>query len=221
MRNKYIVWLLTVGIVTAILCIGVVARESLYHYKQESIPVISDTVYIDQDIKEDQSITAKFLELTLNGDHNKTFNLDNYFLYLQNYLNSTEVTLQEYGEERLKDLLRELITIMNLENESDIQNMSIDGREIATNLLTNIYELYGLKVMFSMDGEIQKVEDPSGIILYQNKDQIMESEFQILSLLLVVFFFSVFTCLSVLIAKKKQIFVKDVDFDGFDEKKYA
>lgn len=223
MRNGYIVWLLSTGILIAVIIIAVGGRKSLNIYKPESTSVMSQNITRDgMNDKADEKIISIQLKETPNYQfYESTYNLGSYMIFLQEYLRNSEANLSIENESKKEKLLQELMIIGNLEKQNNIQHMSIDGREIAISLLKNIYEIYGVNIEFGMDGEIQMIDDPLGNIIYQNGDKTIKIELQVIHLSIVVFLIFILFCLSLFIARKSKILVKDGGIDGFDEKKYA
>lgn len=223
MRNGYIVWLLSTGILIAVIIIAVGGRKSLNIYKPESTSVMSQNITRDgmNDKADEKIISIQLKETPNNQFYESTYNLGSYMIFLQEYLRNSEANLSIENESKKEKLLQELMIIGNLEKQNNIQHMSIDGREIAISLLKNIYEIYGVNIEFGMDGEIQMIDDPLGNIIYQNGDKTIKIELQVIHLSIVVFLIFILFCLSLFIARKSKILVKDGGIDGFDEKKYA
>lgn len=228
-NNKYIACLLSLGILIAIISIGVAARKSISIYKQDSIPVISQKLIYndvnDTDYNTDNTdgvITSMQLsESSYKQLYTDTYNLGSYLAHLQDYIGASDIHLDVDNEMKKEHLLHELMIIANLEKKNNIQHMSIDGREMATSLIKNIYQVYGIDITFGMDGEIQSVEDNAGNLLYRNTDRTIELEFQVIHLAIVVCIVLLLFGISILLTRKNKIFIKEGDFNGLDEKKYA
>lgn len=205
MKNKYIVWLLSIGIFIAIIFIGLIARKGLSFYDKKDLAmastIIDDTTY-NKSIKE-------------------TYNLDGYLIYLQEYIRVSEISLNSVDEARKDHLFKELFTIANLERKNNIKYMSIDGREIAISLLKNIYGIYGVDITFSLDGDIQKVNDPLGNSIYHKAVETLKARIQIINFTIVVFINLILFAISIFINRKNKITLKDVNIYGLNKKKYA
>lgn len=150
-----------------------------------------------------------------------TYNLGSYLTHLQEYISTSETSLSIENESKFSNLLQELAVVSNLEKKDDIQQMSIDGRDMAMSLLKNIYGLYGAKIEFSIDGEIRKVNDSTGNLIYEKEDTTNIVEFQIINLIIVLCIILILFSLSLLLTRNSKILVKDGDIDGYDKKKYA
>jgi|LSQX01.1.fsa_nt_gb hypothetical protein len=177
---------MSIGILVAVIIVGVVARKNLYIYSKADVVMASTHISNTRDDK-------------FGGG---TYKLDSYLIYLQDYLSTSEVKLSIDDETKKEDLLQELKTIANLEKENSIKHMSIDGREIAISLLKNIYDVYGINISFSLDGEIQNVNDPFGNPIYQNDEKMLKMEFQVIHLAVVLCINLILFGLSILISRK-------------------
>lgn len=205
MKNKYFVWLLSIGILVAVTIIGAVARKSLSIYSKADVIMASTHIRDNTD--------DKFFK--------EAYKLDSYLVYIQEYIRTSDVKLNTDDEARKEHLFQELKTIANLEKVTNIQDMSIDGREIAISLIKNIYNVYGIDISFGLDGEIQNVKDPLGNSIYHNDEKTLEMEFQVIHLIIVISINLILLGLSIFIYIKSKISVKDGDIYGLDEKRYA
>ena len=205
MKNRYFVWLLSMGILIAVIIIGVVARNSLSIYSKADVIMASTHISDNTDDKSFKGI----------------YKLDSYLIYLNEYLRTTDVNLSTDDESSKEHLLLELETIAKLEKENSIKNMSMDGREIAISLLKNIYDIYGISISFGLDGDIQNVNDPLGNSIYNNIEETLKTGFQVIHLTIVICINLILLGLSILIGRKSKISVKDGDIYGLDEKRYA
>lgn len=125
------------------------------------------------------------------------------------------------GSELLEEKIIELISIMNIEKESDFTKMSLDGRAVAIDIATQIYELCGLRLITSMEGRIEKILDDTGNVLFTNINSKPSYNFQ--PTVLVITFAVILTLfgINLMIGKKNNLYQKDVRYDEFDEKRFA
>lgn len=205
MSNKYSLCLLSIGVLVTIILIGAVARKSLSIYGKTDVTTASNQIR----------------EYTYDTYIKEKYKLDDYLIYLQEYIRATKVTLNADDESRKELLLKKLATIAKLEKKSNIQHMSIDGREMAISLLKNIYGVYGVNILFGLDGEIQKVDDPLGNPIYLNAEKTLQIVCQLVYLAIIICINLILFVLSIFISKKNKIFVKGGDVYGIDKKKYA
>lgn len=198
MNNKYITGLLGLGIIIAIICIAGIARKSMSIFKRTSIPVISYNNVFDEAATD-----------------------IGYLTYLYKHVKTSGVRLSADNERKKDKLIRELMIITRLEDKKDIQQMSIDGREIAVGLIKDIYRLYGLSILFNTDKDGYRIEDKAGNIIYQNPPEEMNRAINLLHGVIVACSVLVFLGLSILMSVKNKIYIKDGDYDGLNEKEYA
>jgi len=150
-----------------------------------------------------------------------TRGLSTYQNILMEYFCRTDVNItSSEGKEAIRKI-NELRVVLNME-KNDISSMPLDTREFAIRILKEVYEIFGLKLSLSLQGDIIQVVDDKGYCLYKK-----ESDFKVfpgfrldvfIIILLIILFF-LFLCL--FIAKKYHVFVKDVVFDGFNKEGYA
>jgi hypothetical protein len=198
MNNKYIAGLLGLGIVIAIICITGIARKSLSIFKQTSIPLILHSSIFDEAVTD-----------------------ISYLKYLQNHIRASGVRLGTDIEKKRDDLIRELMIVTKLEDKKDIQQMSIDAREISVGIIKDIYRLYGINIIFDTDKEGYRVEDKAGNIIYHSSPRVIKADLNLFNGVIVACFALVFVGLSIFMTVKNKICIKDGDFDGLNEKEYA
>jgi uncharacterized membrane protein len=217
--------LLSICILFTIVCIGVIAGR-VTTKEEFSIETISanDQILENKQLNESEKVILSLLTSNNNEADTKVSKDSEYEIYvknLQEYLSKTEVSLtKEQGNIAARKIV-EMNGIMDLEKENDIRKMSLDSREIAISLSKEIYETCGLKLTYNLKGEIIRIYDKAGKFHYLNESQINQSGFQFdaLMITLVVIVSLLFIC--VFIAKKHQLYMKDVRYDGFNEERYA
>ncbi|MBE5965885.1 MAG: hypothetical protein E7255_02785 [Lachnospiraceae bacterium] len=207
MIKRFIVPIITSCIIIFIICAAAQERKSLQAYEFDNIPAMAEEIRVIQAA----TLSANDEEKIPSGT----------ITYLQDYLKSSLVDLGDKNADELKELIRELRFIFTIEKENELDKMTIDGREIAVNLLKRIYAVCGATLEYNLSGEIERVEDPGGNILYQNKNQVPQGNFEMGALLLVLTVILALLTLGIILTQKSQIFAGDVIFDGFDEQEYA
>lgn len=143
-----------------------------------------------------------------------------YFQYLKNQLNSSQINIDAEAGDKIFNLISELNGIMRLEKTKDPEQMSIDGKEFATYIENQIYRLCGLSLISSMEGEIVSIADKNGKIIY-SMDRTPQGYFNLYALLITLFILTALMSFCVIIARKNQLYIKDVKYDGFKEKGFA
>ena len=99
-------------------------------------------------------------------------------------------------------------------------NMSLEGRRLIIYISNDIFELSGLQVTINLDGEIEKITDSTGVLVYSHTQADLSGiQGKGLVIVLSIILFALLVC--ILIAKKKQLFRKEVIYDGLNKKQYA
>lgn len=143
-----------------------------------------------------------------------------YFQYLKKQLNSNLINIEAAAGEKIFHLINELNGIIQLEKTKDPEQMSIDGKEFATYIENQIYRLCGLSLISSMEGEIVSIADENGKILY-TMDRAPLGYFNLYALFITLIIITALMSFCVIIARKNQLYIKDVKYDGFKEKGFA
>lgn len=140
---------------------------------------------------------------------------------LKSYLESAGVNLSDSTAKDTIGKIIQLNAIMDMENEFNINKMSIDGREMAICLTQEIYGLCGLKLSYNIQGDMVKITDKAGEKTFFKNSYSEQAGFQtnVFAGTVVIILFLILLVFN--IAKKNQLFVKDVKYDGFNEKGYA
>lgn len=217
--------LLSICMLFTIVCIGVIAGR--VNTKDEiSIPTISanDQILKNKQLNESEKVIVSLLTSNNNKTDikkNKDSEFELYVKNLQEYLSKTEVSIKkEQGNIAARKIV-EMNGIMDLEKEKDIKNMSLDSKEIVINLSKEIYEACGLNVTYNLKGEIIRIYDKTGKFLYLNESQINQSGFQFDALMITIVVMVLLLFICIVIAKKHQLYMKDVRYDGFNEERFA
>lgn len=152
-------------------------------------------------------------------DDNSTYSI--FISQLIQYVGSKDTAATLSRSELLEEKIAQLISIMNIEKESDFTKMSLDGRAVAIDIATQIYELCGLRLITSMEGGIDKILDDAGNVLFTNIGREPSYNFQ--PAVLIVTFAVILTLfgINLMIGKKNNLYKKDVRYDEFDEKRFA
>jgi hypothetical protein len=207
-----------------VLCIEVVGSANT---KDEiSIPTIASDSQIleDNSLNQSEKVIVSLLSSRIAASGNQLRETSEYNLYvehLRKYLSSAGVTISDDSGKKAASKILEMSAIMDLEQENNIEKMTLDGRELAINLSQEIYKACGLTLNYNLKGQITRISDKTGKFIYLNESQLKQTGFQF-DLFLITFgiiAFLLFIC--IIIAKKHQLYVKDVAYDGFNEERYA
>lgn len=112
--------------------------------------------------------------------------------------------------------------IVNMERETQLNRMSFDAREMVMHLLKKICEVSGLKLMMNESGDIEKITDTAGHIIYQKENLDSETGFQLGTVFIILTLLVFLFVICIFISKKSQIMVvKGRGYHGIDEEEYA
>lgn len=182
---------------------------------------------IDINDSSDESI-RNFIAMQLEASDSRTnqqdYHISTYYIYmncLTRHLDNSGVALSAENRKELGKKLKGFADLIKLEGEKDFTKMSIDGRAIAIDIATQIYDICGLKLVTDMKGNIKQISDRFGqMTYYQNKQQ-AGSDFQVLPLILTLSVIIVLFGVVFYIGKYNRLFEKEVAYHGFDKKRYA
>lgn len=222
--KKYMPPLLTAGILAFIICFVFFARGLASPVsKLASIPVMSmGLITVDETEKSDEQLLEAQLSGVLKVFDIRESNADNESVsdLMLNELHNSAVDISEDNLLQLQDRMSELQEVIRLEGGNEFKNMSLEGRRLIIYIAKEIFVLYGYRLNVNLDGDIEKISDLSGGIVYSHS-QLNFSEIQFKGLAIVISFVFIALLLCILIAKKNQLFKKDVRYDGLNKKRYA
>lgn len=227
MKKRIIPPIVAICILFFVVCIEVIAGNT--HTKEElNIPLMttSATLYNNPNLNESEKMILNLLE---NGvavsDHlenikeNKDYAL--YLMHLTDHFSATNVDLTSSRAYEAVNKIIDLNRIINLEEESNYQKMSLDGRELAIRLAEQIYELCGLKASYNIHGDLVEIASESGNSLYVKENTVKQTGFQMEALFLTITVLLILLGICLIIAKKHQLFIKDGKYDGFNKEEFA
>jgi hypothetical protein len=218
---------LTYCILIFLVSFVVIARGAFATNSEEnSIPTLSNTIIVSGETelntseREVLSLLSSVVKLPNQKEQGKTTNYI-YYNTLQEYLGSSEVYLNTHQAELIKDEIATMHAIMSSEEVTDFTKLSLDGKKVFIYISEQIYELCGLKLVSNMDGDIEKISDSSGNVIYAKKVSASQVGFQVNVLIVTVTVMVTLLSICFTIAKKNQLFIKEVIYDGFDEERFA
>lgn len=217
---------LTFGLLIILIVFIIIARGLVHrNYEEAGIVAMSSNVWImnNSELNEVEGTVLTLLYSVMNLSNQEegrdTYN-SVYYCTLEEYLSRDEVSLSDVHEDDLKEKLIELQDIINYEGQVDFSKMSLDSRKIAVYLSEQIYKICGLSIGIDMEGNISKISDLSGNIIYSNLTT-KEDSFHLNALIITLALILVLLSICIIIAKKNQLFNKEVNYDGFDEERFA
>jgi len=207
---------ITISVLLIIFCIVITEKISFLNNADKKTEAYSYEVHIEDDNlnETENAILNILINTTFTSNFQSTMIRESYYEYLKSYLESANVQLGSETLNQLEDKMKDIAAIMSLEKEHDIKNMPINSREIVLNITKQIYKTCGLKLVYKLQGDIQKVSDMNGNYFYFS-ESLFEQEFfdstVFLSFLAVVLFlFNICLC----IAKKNHLFIKEEIYDN-------
>ncbi len=217
-----------IGILLGICMIIIVAR--LIVNDQESnknIPVISKEVFLSE-AEGFNPLEQLILEMMVRqyGGAEPT-NAENgnieylYYECLKECFSRCDYNPSKKDLMELENLIQARDDIIGLEQEVNLGKMSLDARDLMIYIDKRIYELCGMYIIFTADSQIEQIWEGSGVILYQQASKPQQSPFHLEALLIVMITIFVLMVICILVSRKNKIFIREVDFGGFDEKEYA
>lgn len=200
--------LISISVLFAIMCIIGIARGSLATYDEiRTSTVVTNKEILDNEmLNESEKIIINMLknEMKLQNTETDIINSDQsiYVKYFEKHLSSPEIQLRKEKADEVVDLLKSMNRIMNLEKENDLKKMSIDGRGIAINIYEQIYELCGVEIIYSMEGDIVQITDCSENLLYCIDKPIVYGSFNYYAFAMVFLIWIILISLCIILSKR-------------------
>ncbi|HWT76050.1 MAG TPA: hypothetical protein VN258_15210 [Mobilitalea sp.] len=223
-KREIVLPVITILIMLIIVLMAGITRVFVREDKSD-ITIGSITSYQDAKLymSEIQILTMlmKTEEDMINQKNLKNDTYDIYTSNLKSYLSKSHLDINAADFDLLKDKIVELTDIMNIEQECDFTKMSIDGRAVATDIAKQIYKICGLNLLTNMQGNIVKITDQSDNIIYSAKGEQPGYHLQIPILIVVLCVLVSLLVFLLVVVRKHKLFYKEVNFDEFNEERYA
>ena len=217
--------LFTIISCTAILSTIFVLRATINKSKYEIPTIAANTeLLIDTNLNDsEKTILTLLLGAVGMPDHLKKEE-NNYSLYIDSlhaYFCRTNIHISPQTAEYAEKEINNLYKIISNEETSDLNEMSVDGREVAIHLSERIYNLFELKVIFGSDNNIESIMDVANHIIYERQVEIAKTGLNVLAVAIIMFGSVVLFLICYVISRKYQLFKKDVKYDGFESERFA
>ncbi|MDF2951679.1 MAG: hypothetical protein K0S18_1262 [Anaerocolumna sp.] len=211
---------ITVFVLFLIISVVFISRVSLAtkEDKNTNVTINNQETQNDQ-LNEAENVILNML-LSAVSDSNNQSEANSYETFLVNYLSSNEIEFSMSTAEKVRFQLNDMIALRNLENESDIRKMSLDGRGVAIHINQQIYELCGLRLDYNIFGEVKQLEDPKGNCLYKDISPVIRDVFDVNTAMIILAVWLSLLNLCIFIAKKNQLYIKDGEYE-FNKKGFA
>lgn len=218
---------LTIGLFIALFSFIIITRVLIHRSNEEiSIPAQSKNISISENSDLNQSEVTilsmlwKVLDLSNQKEQGEASNLL-YYRVLEEHFSNDDVNMNSSQALDMKDKIDDMREIINSERQTDISNMSLDGRKIAIYIVKQVYAICGLQLDLTMEGNIEKITNQSGNTIFQKTVPTNHEVFQMNALIITIVLALTLFSICFLIAKKNQLFNKDVIYDEFDEERFA
>ncbi len=217
----------SMGIMLLLICFTVTARGVIHtNYEQTNITAATE---------DNPALAAKGLNqaevkildtlwrtagMNAQTGHDRTF-FGSYYSILKNYLSNETVNIKEDSTGNILKQLADLQDIINYEGKTDMKDMSLDSKKMAFYITEQVYKACGLTLEINQEDNIGKVSDAYGKVLYKYDLVAQKPVFQVNALVITLTAAAALLGICIMIAKKNQLFGKEVVYDGFDEKGFA
>lgn len=216
--------LLVVFLFVFIICYVFLARAlAIPMRKENSITVLSTGIITIDEVEkvtENESVTQLSAVFKVIGSQDDDTYHESIYNILSEELNNHIKDLSDDETRLVHSKIIDLQEIIRQEKSNKFRNMSLEGRKLIIHIAKEIFELYGFHLTVNLDGDIEKILDSSGSLIY-SKSHLNKSEIQFKGLALILLLVLLALLICILFAKKNHLFKKDVRYDGLDKKRYA
>jgi hypothetical protein len=219
--------IMTITVMITIVSIVGIAKESVRFHEfnnNQKIPANVETLTDKQFNQSELSVLLLLSKWIIDPEYPVDMENNTYIIYFNNlkkYFSRSDVNLSSQKALEIKDLVNERNKIVCLEDENNITHMSFDGQRVAIYILKRIYDLSGLKLLISEEGDISQITDIAGNNIYQKKAQIGQEGYQLDTLFITLSVLFVLLIICIVITRKNQLFVKGGRYNGYDKKEFA
>ena len=144
-----------------------------------------------------------------------------YFYQLVSYFSKQDIVFDDIKMQEVKSIIEKMNTLITLEQGQEPSKMSIDGRGIVMILAEELYELCGLNLVHSMNGDINQILDENGTLIYSVDSLQMEERVHIKALVITLSVTGILFVICFIVAKSNGLFVRDVKIHGVEKKGFA
>lgn len=203
--------LISIIVLFTIVCIIAITRGSLIISDdiKTSATVTTKKILENVNLNDSEKIIINMLKNKMKQQNTqedmKSETHSTYIDCLESYLSSSDKNLSKEKCYEVVELIKSINVIMTIEKENDFKKMSLDGREVATHICEQIYQLCGLNIIYALDGDIVQITDNSGNFLYNNENSSVRGKFSIYKFVIVfiIWFFLLSICF--VLAKTNQL----------------
>jgi len=144
-----------------------------------------------------------------------------YIGLLAEYFEKVDIRLDRERLNKLARYIQGSHEILRFELSRDLGKISLDSRNMIMLLSKSIYGLLGLDLSYGIDNNIESIYEENGRLIYQKaakEDRLtINREALVITLLLLCGLAGLY----IVIVRRRQLNIKDGEYHGYDEKKYA
>ncbi|MDF2801437.1 MAG: hypothetical protein K0S61_1340 [Anaerocolumna sp.] len=146
----------------------------------------------------------------------------------ESILNSLQNHMVQYDKGKdqkfnvlLEHKIQDLQEIIDIEQNEFFKEMSLDARIPAMKILSDICKQYGIGISYNLNGDIVKLSSLSGENFYENEIVKNKKDIRLEVLIGTLVAIILFITICIYITKKKQLFIKDGTYDGYNKEGFA
>lgn len=218
--KKYVLPLITISILLAIVCMILIGRGSISAYEgfktysanktngqANSLVMNRNNEILDnENLNDTEKTILKMLKDQMDQQSIQSDMAENdqmiYYNSLIDYFNNKDVNLSTAHMDEMVKLIHSLVRI---EKESSFSKMSLDGREAAISISKRIYKLCGLKISYTLQGDILQITDNTKAFLYDRDNSNLHADLNLLGCTIVLFLWMVLLLVCIILAKKNHL----------------
>lgn len=214
---------ITLGILLCIICFSVTLRGSSAAKDELSIPVLQKYAELSNNSNLNKSEKLVLISL-LNEENIIDKQADGkavestYANYLSNYFRRSGINLSSTSAQKALRKIKDIENVTKVEGNRELSKMTIVGRGLVINLLEQLYEICGVKLVHNLKGEIVEVTESSGNYVYLSAKKMNQTDFRISDLIIILSAITTLFITCFMIAKKNRLFIRGEDFNECNEK---
>jgi hypothetical protein len=141
-----------------------------------------------------------------------------YTKYLDILFCRTQVPLSKETANKVLEKINDIEKIAGTEDRRSLNKIALPGRGLIINLLEQIYDLCGIKLVHNLKGDVVEISDGHGDYMYTVSAKIGRKEFYGGEFIFILFTISILFSLCFIMAKKYHLFTRGEEYDEFNEK---
>ena len=208
--------IITICVSFTIISLVVIARGGFAANDKFSIPTMqnyNDIVY-DLELNESERTVLYMLinadKLLIQEQKKETYIENTYVKYLKDYFIRPKTELSKSCAYEAQEIIENIFTILRYEKDTSIKNISLDGKGTVTNLFEQLFNICGLKLVHNLSGNIMKISNAKGFIIYENEVWVKPLKFYFNDFMIILAIIMTLISFGTIIARRNQLFIKEV-----------